>query len=152
MPRGKKQCSSCHSYLSVRASQCNCGFLFEKTKAKTKTKEKKPFFAERKDFIKRMLDGGKSKDMMLDMITATKIFAYFENNIDFLGRVKPPFKLDGSIRYFLTAEGKEYLRKKKLEFDYKPKNNEKIVDHLEKIGDDIATSKPRTLRDFLNDE
>jgi hypothetical protein len=150
MPKGKKQCPSCNSLLTVRALLCTCGHTFEK--GKTKKKEKKPFFAERKEFIKRMLDGGRSKDMTLDMITATKVFATFDNNIDFLGKVKPPFKLDGSIRYFLTAEGKEYLRKKKLEFDYKPKNTEKIVDHLEKIGDDIVTSKPRTLRDFLNNE
>lgn len=150
MPKGKKQCPNCNSLLAIRALLCTCGFSLEKGKAKKK--ETKPFFAERKDFIKRMLDGGKSHDMKLDMITATRIFATFDNNVDFLGKVKPPFKLDGSIRYFLTADGKEYLRKKKLEFDYKPKNTEKIIDHFEKIGDDIVIPKPRTLRNFLNDE
>jgi hypothetical protein len=150
MPKGKKQCPTCNALLSVRALLCTCGFTFEKSKSKKKAP--KPFFSERKDFIKRMLDGGKSKDIALDMITATKVFEAFDNNIDFLAKVKPPFKLDGSIRYFLTADGKEFLRKKKLEFDYKPKNAEKIVDHFQKTGEDIMTNKHRTLRDFLNDE
>ena len=99
-----------------------------------------------------MLNNGKSQDYRLDMMTATKIFEQFDNNIDFLGKVKPPFKLNGTIKYFLTPEGKDYLRKKKLEFDFKPQNFEKCIDHFEKVGDDILVKPRQTLRKFLDDE
>lgn len=148
MPQGKKQCPSCKSQNAVRALLCSCGHIF-KSKAK---KEAKPFCNERKAFIKRMLNNGKSQDYRLDMMTATKIFEQFDNNIDFLGKVKPPFKLNGTIKYFLTPEGKDYLRKKKLEFDFKPQNFEKCIDHFEKVGDDILVKPRQTLRKFLDDE
>ena len=98
-----------------------------------------------------MLNGHKSLDYKLDMMTATKVFKEFDNDVDFLSKVKPPFKLDSSIKYFLTKEGMEYLKKKKLEFYYKPKNYEKIVDHQKKIGEDRVIEKRKTLRDFLDE-
>ena len=72
--------------------------------------------------------------------------------MDFLGKVNTAFKFEGSIKYFFSKDGKEYLRKKKLEFEYNPENTEKMIDHLEKIGEDIEISKRPTLRNFLNDE
>lgn len=150
MPKGKKQCPNCNSLQAVRALCCSeCSVEFKK---KATLKKEVSFFKERKEFIKRMLNDGKSSNYKLDMMTATKIFKSFNNDIDFLSKVKPPFNLNGSIKYFLTKEGQDYLRKKKLEFEYKPKNSEKIVDHSEKVGDDVMTSRKRTLRDFLNDE
>jgi len=150
MPRGKKTCPNCNSLQAVRALSCSeCEHKFEK---KTTLKKEVSFFKERKAFIKRMLNNNKSSNYKLDMMTATKVFKMFNNDIDFLSKVKPPFDLNNSIKYFLTKEGQEYLRKKKLEFEYKPKNSEKIIDHSEKAGDDVVTSRKRTLRDFLNDE
>lgn len=148
MPRGKKSCPQCSSSCSVRAASCSCGHVFEK---KSTLKKKPTFFQERKDFIKRMLNGHKSLDYKLDMMTATKVFKEFDNDVDFLSKVKPPFKLDSSIKYFLTKDGMEYLKKKKLEFYYKPKNYEKIVDHQKKIGEDRVIEKRKTLRDFLDE-
>jgi len=98
-----------------------------------------------------MLNDGASSDYKLDMITATKIFKRFKNDIDFLLKVKPPFKLDGSIKYFLTKDGLSYLDKKHKEFHYKPKNSEKIVDHGVKTGEDRLIEKRKTLRDFLDE-
>lgn len=86
------------------------------------------------------------------MMVVTKIFELFDNNIDFLKSVPPPFALEKSIKFFLTEDGKKYLYKKKLEFDYIPKKEEKIVDCNEKIGKDIETNKKKTLRQFLNNE
>lgn len=150
MPRGKKTCPNCNSLQAVRVLSCSeCEYTFEK---KTTVKKKASFFQERKAFIKRMLNNNKSSNYKLDMMTATKIFKMFDNDIDFLSKVKPPFDLNNSIKYFLTKDGQDYLRKKKLEFEYKPKNSEKIVDHSEKVGEDVVTSRRRTLRDFLNDE
>lgn len=151
MPRGKKQCPNCNSLQAARAlscSDCNHTFSLKKTKVKTP----KPFFKERKDFIKRMLNGSKSQDMKLDMMVATSIFKTFDNDLDFLSKVKPPFKFEGSIKYFFSKDGREYLRKKKLEFEYNPENTEKIIDHLDKVGEDMKISTKKTLRNFLDDE
>ena len=149
MPRGKKECKSCGEHVGARTPTCSCGYVFPKAKAKKKAK---PFFKERKEFIKRMLAGGRSENIQLDMMTVTKIFEAFDNNIKFLSRVSPPFKLKGSIKYFLTEDGKKYLSKKKREFDYIPPEEIKIIDHKKKVGEDIKTNKTKTLRQFLNNE
>jgi len=149
MPRGKKQCEDCGNFVGSRIQQCSCGFIFKKPKPKKKAK---PFFKERKAFIKRMLNGGKSHSVQLDMMVVTKIFDKFDNNIVFLNSVSPPFVLEGSIKFFLTKDGMKYLSKKKLEFDYIPADAEKIVDLNIKMGDDTVTNKPKTLIEFLNNE
>ena len=85
------------------------------------------------------------------MHTVTKIFEEFNNDLDFLCKVKPPFELQGSIKYFLTQDGKEYLRKKYKEFYYKPPEKDKFIDTEVKAGEDILEKKKKTLRDFLNE-
>lgn len=148
MPRGKKQCPTCEALVSARSSSCDCGHVFKKVKRKTP----KPFFKERREFISRMLEGERSDCMKLDMMTATKIFDDFDNDLDFLSRVKPPFKLNKTIKFFLTKDGMEYLKKKKLEYDYQPTDQKEIVDHNKKAGEDILIKKKSTLIEFLNDE
>ena len=83
------------------------------------------------------------------MHTVTKIFEQFDNDLDFLSKVKPPFELKDSIKYFLTKDGKEYLRKKHKEFYFKTPEKDKFVDTKEKAGEDIMEHKTKTLRDFL---
>jgi hypothetical protein len=151
MPKGKKKCNSCGDFVGARLKVCHCGHIFSEAKVKTK-KPPKPFFKERKAFIKRMLDGERSDCMKIDMMTATKIFQDFDNDLDFLASVKPPFKLNKSIKYFLTKDGQNYLQKKKKEFDYIPEKEEGIVDLGEKAGQDTFENKTLTLRDFLNNE
>jgi hypothetical protein len=148
MPKGKKSCPECDLLSAASLKVCSCGHIFKKRLPKKKAS---PFFKERRGFIKRMLDGDKSIDYRLDMMTATKVFKIFNNDLDFLSKVKAPFKLEGSIKYFLTADGMKYLKKKKLEFDYKPKNSEKMVAHRHKMGEDIKIEKRKTLRDFLDE-
>lgn len=148
MPRGKKTCPECKAECATRSASCSCGHTFKKTK---KNKPPTSFFQERRDFIKRMLNGNKSSNYKLDMMAATKVFKVFENDVNFLSKVKPPFELTDSIKYFLTKAGMDYLRKKKLEFEYKPKNHEKIVDHGLKTGEDILLQKRKTLREFLDE-
>ena len=53
------------------------------------------------------------------------------------------------IKYFLTKDGKEYLRKKHKEFYFKTPEKDKFVDTKEKAGEDIMEHKTKTLRDFL---
>ncbi len=150
MPRGQKQCPKCQGIIGARSSACNlCGHILSPLKAKTK--EVKPFFKERKEFIKRMLDGEKSEDMRLDMMVVTKVFEWFNNDLDFLSKVKPPFKLKGSIKYLRTKDGKDYLIKKYREFQYKPENHEVFVEEKAKVGEDIVKPKIKSLREFLNE-
>ena len=96
-----------------------------------------------------MLDGGKPTDHRLDMMVVTKIFETFDNDLDFLSKVKPPFELKGTIKYFLTQDGKEFLLKKYREFNYKVPEADKYVDTKEKVGEDTHESKSNTLRGFL---
>ena len=98
-----------------------------------------------------MLGGSKPANYVFEMSTVTKIFAQFGNDLDFLTKVKQPFELKGTIKYFLTEDGREYLRKKYKEFNYKPPEKDKFVDTGVKVGEDLVKKKARTLRDFLND-
>jgi len=98
-----------------------------------------------------MLAGSKATDWRMEMHTATKVFECFENDTDFLSKVKPPFVFKNTIKYFLTKDGKEYLQKKHKEFYYKPPEKDKFVDTGVKSGEDILRKKTKTLRDFLND-
>jgi len=77
-----------------------------------KEKKIKPLylFSGEARFIYRMLGNQKAQNYKLDMMAAKKIFAEFDNDIDFLSKVKPPFKMDGSIKYFLTEAGMKYLK------------------------------------------
>ena len=148
MPKGKKTCPECDALSAASLKVCSCGHVFKKKLSKKKSS---PFFKERREFIKRMLGGAKSIDYRLDMMTVTKVFKMFNNDLDFLSKVKAPFKLEGSIKYFLTKDGIAYLKRKKLEFEYKPKNYEKMVDHKDKVGEDRRIEKPKTLRNFLDE-
>ena len=145
MPRGKKSCPSCKALLGARTSLCDCGHKFVPKPKKTA----KPHFKERKEFLKRMLGESKPINWVFEMHTTTKIFEQFNNDLDFLSKVKPPFSLEGTIKYFLTPKGGEYLDKKHREFYYKPPEKDKFVDTKEKVGEDIIETKTKTLRDFL---
>jgi hypothetical protein len=115
-------------------------------------KAPKPFFKERKEFVKRLLDNKKSSNIALDMKIATQIFERFDNDIDFLSKVKPLFKMEASIKWFLTKDGVKFLDLKYKEFKYKPKKIESAIDLGEKVGDDVIQNKKRTIRQFLDNE
>tara|TARA_R110000751_G_scaffold21754_1_gene62072 strand:+ start:902 stop:1345 length:444 start_codon:yes stop_codon:yes gene_type:complete len=145
MPRGKKTCPSCETLVGARTSACDCGHRFASKPKKTA----KPYFKERKAFLKRVLGNSKPSNWVFEMHTVTKIFEQFDNDLDFLSKVKPPFTLEGTIKYFLTQDGKEHLRKKYKEFHFKPPEKDKFVDTKEKVGEDIMENTTKTLRDFL---
>jgi hypothetical protein len=85
------------------------------------------------------------------MKVVTNIFSHFENDLDFLSKVSPPSWLRGSLRFFITNKGMDFLDKKYLEFKYKVREPEKCVDTGEKSGDDLISRRIPTLRDFLNE-
>lgn len=120
-----------------------------------KKKEPKPpsFHKDRQFFISRMLGAAKSPNYKFDMSIAKEIFESFNNDLDFLHKVKPPSWLDPKkgLLYFKSPAGKEYLRKKYQEFKFVIEEKEKPVDLGVKSGDDIFEHKARTIREFLNE-
>ena len=149
MPRGQKSCPSCNSLLGVRTIVCDCGHNFYPDLVVKPKKAVKPHFKERQAFLKRMLGGSKPMNYVFEMSTVTKIFGQFDNDLEFLSKVKPPFELKGTIKYFLTKDGEEYLLKKYREFNYKVPEADKYVDTKQKVGEDTHESKSNTLRGFL---
>jgi hypothetical protein len=120
--------------------------------AKKEKKIKPPsFFQEKRGFIFRMLGGKKSDNYKLDMMIANEIFKLYEGEIDFLTKVKPPFefKKGNNLLYFRSPHGREYLKKKFLEFKFVIPEHELPVDLGVKSGDDVYESSPRTIREFL---
>ena len=100
-----------------------------------------------------MLGHSKSPNYKLDMSIAKEVFETFNNDLNFLHKVKPPSWLDPKLGllYFKSAAGKEYLRKKYQEFNFKIEEKEKPVDLGVKSGDDVLEHKARTIREFLNE-
>lgn len=118
--------------------------------AKKAKKIKTPsYFQEKRDFLSRMLDNQKPDNYKLEMMVVKQVFQAFDNDLDFLSKVKPPFKMSGSIRYLITDAGMKYLKKKYLEFKFIIPEHEKPVDLGVKSGDDVYEKQPRTIRDFL---
>lgn len=115
-------------------------------------KEKPPsFFKEKLAFINRLLGESHSSPRMAERVVAKKIFARYNNDIDFLSKVSAPSWLKDSLVWFLSADGLKYLDLKYKEFYFKIQDAPKIVDFQEKFGDDIMERKPLTVRDFLNE-
>ena len=115
-----------------------------------KRKTPKPFFKERKDFLRRCL-GEKIKNYTAEMTAVTKIFERFDNDIDFLNKVKPPSFLKDSLLWFLTEEGNKFLKKKHKKFYYKLEEFSLPVNLGEKFGEDVIEKKQQTIRSFLNE-
>lgn len=108
---------------------------------------KPTFFKERKSFISRMIKSGTKIHYGKEQKFAKQIFD--EWPIDFLNKVKPPFEMN-SLCWFITKDGKKYLKLKLLEFNYKPERAE-IIEGAEKIGEDWnGQTKRKSLRNFLS--
>lgn len=164
MPKGKKTCPKCGNVCGCPQILCSCGYKFERKRKKTpkvkgkrpKVKKKTPkakdkTFKDKQDFILRMLDGVTPSPYQFEMMIANEVFKFVDYDLDFLRKVKPPFKMVDSIRYFRTKKGKDYLRKKRLEFHYKPDKPEKMVEQDHKSGEDREVKKKKNLRDFLDE-
>lgn len=150
MPKGKKTCPKCGNLCGCPQIVCSCGHKFER-KQKKESKAKDKTFKDKQDFILRMLDGITPSPYKLEMMVANEVFKFVDYDLDFLRKVKPPFKMIGSIRYFRTKKGKDYLRKKRLEFHYKPDKPKKMVEQERRAGEDIEVQKRKNLRDFLDE-
>ena len=117
----------------------------------TAKKQPAPFFKERREFIGRVFGDEKPEKYALEMLTVTKIFSRFNNDLDFLSKVRLPSWIKGSLCYFLTPDGQHFLDMKYKEFKAAPREVEKYVDSGVKSGDDLLEQKQLTLRGFLNE-
>ena len=99
-----------------------------------------------------MIDNRYPENFSFQMSIVKKIFKKFNNDLDFLSKVKPPFKFKyPTLGYFLTKDGRQYLIKKYREFYYKPPNPDKFVDNGVKSGEDILSKNIKTLKEFLDE-
>lgn len=110
---------------------------------------KKPtFFQERKDFISRMLSFEPKGQYAREQKFAKDLFNLYP--VDFLIKVpKPSFDLN-SLAYFLSKDGKSYLKKRYNEYTFKPEKKE-IREGTKKEGEDRNFKRLKTLRQFLNE-
>lgn len=112
-------------------------------------KQPKPFFKERREFLKRILGGKIDTSYTAEMVFVTRIFELMENDLEFLSKIKPPSFLKGSLAWFLSPDGKKFLNFKRKEFHFKVEKSENEVEFGEKFGEDVYEEKPKTLRQFL---
>jgi len=111
--------------------------------------KKKTYSKERKEFIKRFItvkNGDYSRQMKYTKI----LFEKFDP--DFLSKVRPPhwWKKDADSLYWLASEkGIEWLKYKQGEFFFKV-DEEMIVEHSQKYGEDGVFHKKKSLREFLS--
>lgn len=106
------------------------------------------YFKERKEFVRRMVNEDQiswAKEMQL----SKTLFQKYSEHIEFLDKLKRPFELN-SIAWFLSPNGEKFLNDKLVEFYYKPKETEKVVDYGRKFGEDIIISRKPTLRQFID--
>jgi hypothetical protein len=108
----------------------------------------KKFHREKLAFIKRMLPEAKV-NFPREMSIVKKIFDHFQNDIDFLSAVKPPFKFKDTLAFLISKDGWVYLELKRKEFYFKPQSIERHFEAGEKFGEDIELKKHKTLRQFL---
>tara|TARA_B100000963_G_scaffold67137_2_gene55273 strand:+ start:57508 stop:58002 length:495 start_codon:yes stop_codon:yes gene_type:complete len=164
MPRGYKQCPKCSKKVGASTKICSCSFVFSNSKLDgSKQKKiaelfeidvtsKRQLADAKKDFLGRMIDNRYPENFPFQMSIVKKIFEKFNNDLDFLSKVKPPFKFKyPTLGYFLTQDGRQYLIKKYREFYYKPPSPDKFVDKGVKSGEDILSKNIKTLKEFLDE-
>jgi hypothetical protein len=146
MPRGKKQCPSCSSFIGLRTAACECGhkFLFKKNKKKKISKH---------SILKRIVLSP-TKDIRPFFIREMKILNLLcaRYSIEFMNIVDFGKKFD-SLAYLASPKLKEKMDQKFRAYNYKfDKNKYNSYNIGEKVGEDRVIKKnKKTTRDFLNE-
>ena len=131
--------------------KCKCGEVFS-----TKKRTKKPFnegHERLKDFISRNLPKKLSgKEMAREMHVAKLMLKICYEDYDFLSKFTVPSWIKDSLLWFKTEKGRRFLERKYNEYLFKPETKEDIyVDEGSKKGEDVIVSKPRSIRQFLDE-
>jgi len=117
-----------------------------KKKAPKQSKPPKSTGKQRKDFAIRMLVDSPKPVWSAELKACKDIFEQYP--LDFLLKIKkPPFKIN-SCFFFLSQDGKDWLKRKLQEFLYKPKRHEIIPGDI-KEGEDWQGSRRLGFREFL---
>ena len=151
MPRGKKECSSCGSFVGVRQSVCSCGFEFSKTEKKDKVKKSKSTINKREILIRLVEQPktGKRFFFAREMKMLNDLCDRY--SLEFMNIVSFYKKLD-SLAYLVSPKLKAVLDQKFRAFNYVV-DNSKYPSYTigEKFGDDKkVTKKNKTIKDFLD--
>ena len=151
MPRGKKECDSCGSFVGIRQAVCSCGFEFPKTTAKKKTK-KKPSTNKRASLLRLVEEPKTAKRFFYarEMKMLNDLCDRYSE--EFMSIINFPKKFD-SLAYLISPKLKGVLDQKFRAFNYVV-DKSKYVSYTigEKYGDDKKiTKKKTTTKDFLDE-
>tara|TARA_Y100001937_G_scaffold9352_2_gene11538 strand:+ start:9619 stop:10074 length:456 start_codon:yes stop_codon:yes gene_type:complete len=151
MPRGYKTCPKCgDDKVPSFLKKCKCGEVFLKKK---KTKTFNEGHERLKNFISRSLSKKLSgREMAREMHVAKIMLGICYDDYDFLSKFKVPSWIKDSLLWFKSKDGKKFLERKYHEYLFKPEVKEDIyVDEGSKKGEDVIVSKPRSIRQFLDE-
>jgi len=142
VPRGKKQCPSCKSFLASASSSCSCGFAFPKTEKATK-----------RDILERLLDipaNSKKMFFLREMKLLNNLCERYSQ--DFMAIVDFGRKFD-SLTYLTSSKLKEPLDQKFRAFNFKVDLSKyQTYDVGDKVGKDVTIPpKRKTIKDFLDE-
>lgn len=155
MPRGKRRCPSCNTFVGVRTLSCECGFNFGEPTKRKKQRSKvpaKPKINKRK-IIQRLLEEPTTSKRMF-YAREMKLLNDLCNrySLEFMDVVKFSKKFY-SLSYLVSPKLRETMDKKWRAFNYKlDKSKYEEYNIGEKTGEDINIKKEiKTTRDFLNE-
>lgn len=123
------------------------GLIFKKEEKKVK--EKDIFLEDKRKLIFKLLKNTKDINWANEMKAANTLFKQ-NPSCEFWSKFTLPFKLN-SLFFLLSAKGKEFI--------YNAKKEKKEITTFEKadislsetiVGDNIISTKPKSIKDFLN--
>lgn len=117
---------------------------------KKKTKKRISTGKERKDFVGRMLSHKFDQIQWRAECKAAKDI-FNEWPVEFLINVPKPTFTINSLFFFLSDDGRKYLREKLQQYLYKPKSYA-IIEGEKKEGEDWGGKKRSGMRSFLNEK
>lgn len=145
MPRGKKQCPSCSSFVGLRTATCECGHKFLSKKKKKKKISKH-------SILKRIVLRPE-KDVRLFFMREMKILNSLcdSYSLEFMNIVNFGKQFD-SLAYLASPKLKKTMDQKFRAFNYVVDNSKYPTYNIgEKSGKDKKTNKTKTIRDFLDE-
>ena len=149
----KKKCSKCGDSLSLKQKRCSCGNYKLNSRRGHKFNPKMQGHYRLMRFVGRMLPMVElsKNEIPRELKIAKFILHICYEDYDFLGKLKRPHWIKSSLLWFKTKNGIKFLKEKYKEYLYQLPDEDIIIDEGEKRGEDIVDTKPRNLRDFLNE-
>jgi len=149
MPRGKKQCPSCKEFTGVRSASCVCGYLFAKDTSKSPNKEKK---INKRSVLYRLVEVPEKQKRFFFAREMKMLNSLCERySLEFMEVIDFGKKFD-SLAYLTSPKLRDKLDEKFRAFNYKF-DKSKYPDYNigEKCGEDIKTTKKKTIKNFLDE-